>query len=278
MDDNPKTFLEWFQEDKSTEPKRKQPPQDLDNPEMFLEKFKLELKPNIECVVPCVKITKEHLVEYAPLCEKNLQRIQLELIRRLLASGPHSFIDLNESIFEGDGVYALYYCGDFKDYLPIQSPGAKIPIYIGKAGRSESDRRGIHSRLREHYHSIGQTNLGLENFVYRFTLLNAHLVELAEKMLIKAYRPIWNEALTGLGRARPGQWGTKVSSFDTKHPGRQFTGEYTPQTTRTMEEVDRELETGIWISLRAYQQTTKLLENQCERRDSNPHALSDKRF
>lgn len=42
-----------------------------------------------------------------------------------------------EDVFEGAGIYAIYYFGDFPAYTPLASANAEgtceIPIYVGKA-------------------------------------------------------------------------------------------------------------------------------------------------
>ncbi|MFP4055502.1 MAG: Eco29kI family restriction endonuclease [Candidatus Brocadiia bacterium] len=35
--------------------------------------------------------------------------------------------------FDGPGVYALYYAGEFPPYAPIASADSERPIYVGKA-------------------------------------------------------------------------------------------------------------------------------------------------
>ena len=237
------------------------PPQEFDSPEEFLAILRPKPKPNIECAAPVVEIAKDCLTEYNLFDKEDLQKVQINLIRRLLNSGPHSLLNINGYKFEGDGIYTLYYCGSLDSYLPIRSLGAKIPIYIGKAAQT-SNQSGIHSRLVEHYRSIKQTDLGTENFIFRFIILDPQLAEFSEKMLIETYSPVWNVALKGFGRGRRLGMGEeqKISIFDTKHPGRQFRGDSISQTTRSLTEVDQELEAGIWASIRAYNRVIKLLK------------------
>jgi Eco29kI restriction endonuclease len=35
--------------------------------------------------------------------------------------------------FDGAGIYAIYYQGNFSLYKPISSPECKVPIYVGRA-------------------------------------------------------------------------------------------------------------------------------------------------
>ena len=77
---------------------------------------------------------------------------------------------LREDIFEGAGIYALYYVGDFSAYARIAAANREnrfdVPIYIGKAdpkgGRKgaleldAADGTPLYSRFKDHASSIEQ--------------------------------------------------------------------------------------------------------------------------
>jgi hypothetical protein len=74
---------------------------------------------------------------YDPLDYGNLAR---SVVQALLG-GPDEPLPPRE-VFEGSGVYAIYYHGDFSGYLPlVKSPGPK-PIHVGKAVPSGSRKGG----------------------------------------------------------------------------------------------------------------------------------------
>lgn len=80
---------------------------------------------------------------YNPLDYANLAK---NVADKLMEAGPYK---LPLERFNGAGVYALFYTGEFAPYLPIRSPDARQPIYVGKAVQ-EGARKGAildpHSR------------------------------------------------------------------------------------------------------------------------------------
>lgn len=152
-------------------------------------------------------------------------------------------------VFNGSGVYALYYHGDFPLYETIAEPNketCKQPIYVGKAVPSgwrtaraaTTETPGLFSRLVEHTRSIGQvSNLSPDHFGCRFMILvgvEADLIGSVEAKLIRQYRPLWNTALDGFGNHDPGsgRYNQAKSGWDVLHPGRlwaeRLTGEAPP--------------------------------------------------
>ncbi|MFZ0033395.1 MAG: Eco29kI family restriction endonuclease [Sedimentisphaerales bacterium] len=107
--------------------------------------------------------------------------------------------------FEGTGVYALYYTGNFELYQPITQQNSKHykqPIYVGKAvprgwrtARQpiSGTTNELYRRLCEHANNIRQvTNLKLQDFHARFMILsgiNFDLVVPVEAELIRRYKP-----------------------------------------------------------------------------------------
>ncbi len=144
--------------------------------------------------------------------------------------------------FYGNGVYALFYSGDFPAYaemadINVFEPGT-LPIYIGKAGPktlkgndldaslvdSRESGRALYNRVaNDHRKSIeAADNLDVTHFACKMLVLNAVWVPLAESALIGKYCPVWNSLLTGFGNHPPGEGrgNGKISRWDILHPGR----------------------------------------------------------
>jgi hypothetical protein len=148
--------------------------------------------------------------------------------------------------FNGAGLYAIYYVGDFPAYAritpPERAPG-QMPIYVGRA-QPKGARQGLMTglgvstpepvlfdRLREHANSIraverhtedGQPNLRLDDFRCRHLVVDDIWVALGEAILIGHYRPLWNVVVDGFGNHAPGSGrGQQARSpWDEVHPGR----------------------------------------------------------
>lgn len=171
-------------------------------------------------------------LDYASLSES--------LARELMSSELIPLADIEE--FYGDGVYALFYCGDFPAYDELatvnrSSPGS-LPIYIGKAsprtltGREldasivDTPQAGMRLYRRianDHRRSIEATvNLDVSDFYCRMLVLNAVWVPLTESALIGKYSPVWNSIVPGFGNHPPGagRAAGRISRWDILHPGR----------------------------------------------------------
>ncbi len=169
---------------------------------------------------------------FNPLDKKNLG---VSVADAMLA-GPVS--KMPPDPFQGAGIYAIYYSGDFPDYGHIakQNRGGKfnLPIYVGKAvpagarkGGSFGDYQGnaLYSRLKEHAESIKQTgNLKLKDFHCRYLVVDDIWIPLGETLLINAFSPLWNQVLDGFGNHDPGggRYLQKRSPWDVLHPGRKW--------------------------------------------------------
>lgn len=154
--------------------------------------------------------------------------------------------------FEGAGIYAIYYLGDFDAYRPlaeINRERMEAPIYVGKADPKGGRRGGdfdapsgtaLSDRLRKHSNSISQAgNLDVADFRCRYLVLDDVWVRMAERMLISWYRPVWNVVVDGFGNNDPG--GRRATQYrspwDILHPGRPWVdklakGETTEQQIR----------------------------------------------
>ncbi len=138
--------------------------------------------------------------------------------------------------FDGAGVYAIYYTGEFPLYGPIAAANRndewRWPIYVGKAipagGRkgtaSEKETRPLQSRLREHASSIrAAENLNIEDFHCRYLVVEDIWIPLGESLLIAKFSPIWNQLMDGFGNHAPGR-GRHAGMrprWDVIHPGRR---------------------------------------------------------
>jgi hypothetical protein len=146
--------------------------------------------------------------------------------------------------FNGAGIYAIYYKGDFPLYKKISEKNKKNfvrPIYAGKA-IPEGGRKGqfgldapvgecLYKRLNEHKKSIeAAENLNIDDFYCRFLVVDDIWIPLGESLLIEKTKPLWNVIVDGFGNHDPGKgrYNQHVSSWDTIHPGRQWVKKLLP--------------------------------------------------
>jgi hypothetical protein len=122
----------------------------------------------------------DKILPFNPLDKRNLGASVAEA---LLASRVHPLGEIDA--FEGAGIYAIYYLGDFPAYKDIarQNRAGRFlaPIYVGKAvpegarkggGVGEIRTRALHKRLAEHADSIRVVdNLKLADFFCRFLVV-----------------------------------------------------------------------------------------------------------
>lgn len=223
----------------------------------------LQPQPLAECAVPTVQVTTAHLDRFQPFeWDDSMEaRLRLDLVRQLLQRGPFSFVDLENRSFDGEGIYAIYYHGDLPIYLPVRSPGATCPIYLGKRGSQTEQVGGIslHKRLLEHRSSLLQVGLDPDtSFTFRFLCLPPAWIEFAETSLIhEVFRPPWNLGLRGFGNHTTGKNRNQITSpWDTYHPGRRGVG---AKNTRTIAEVEEDLRRAIGACTNAYRDVMSAL-------------------
>ena len=180
---------------------------------------------------------------YNPL---NKDSIGDNIVRELMASPcvalpePKSRGQLpRDDVFEGAGIYAIYYLGDFPAYSHIVSTDAggrcEMPIYIGKAdpkggrkGALELDASAgfpLYNRLKDHATSIEQaTNIKLTDFRCRRLVVDDIWISLGERWAIQRYLPLWNTLIDGFGNHDPGvrRKSQYRSDWDVVHPGRTW--------------------------------------------------------
>ncbi len=146
--------------------------------------------------------------------------------------------------FNGTGVYALYYLGEFPHYLQQKAANLEScqqPIYVGKAvppgwrqGRKiQTNSTALYNRLKEHSRSIKQAqNLDIDDFRCRFIILDndeSNLIGTIEAELIRRFLPLWNTVIDGFGNHDPGsgRYNQAKSEWDVLHPGRPWTEKLT---------------------------------------------------
>lgn len=174
---------------------------------------------------------------YDPLDYENLAR---SVVQALLG-GPEGPLPPSEA-FEGAGVYAIYYRGDFASYSRLGTAEPLLPIYVVKAvpigarkgaGRSTGGRE-LYQRLKQHGSSIEQAaNLRLEHFRCRYLVVVPVWITLAERFLVEQYRPLWNIVIDGFGNHDPGagRLAMKRPRWDILHPGRPWAARLTAEET-----------------------------------------------
>ncbi len=141
--------------------------------------------------------------------------------------------------FNGAGVYAIYYEGDFSLYKELSERNKdgkyQWPIYVGKAvpagarkggyGLGADPGQALFKRLVEHATSIEHAkNLSLNDFRCRFLVVDDIWIPLAESLLIEMFSPLWNRKIDGFGNHDPGRgrYNQQRSQWDTIHPGRPW--------------------------------------------------------
>ena len=170
---------------------------------------------------------------YNPLDKKNLG---VSVADALLQREP---VRLPPDRFDGAGVYAIYYAGDFEPYKVIAEANRENrfsrPVYVGKAvppGRRKGGLDSIENpgpvlsaRLRQHANSIEQANnLDLKDFWCRHLVVDDIWIPLGESLLIARFAPVWNKLIDGFGNHDPGRGRRNQarSPWDVFHPGRPW--------------------------------------------------------
>lgn len=148
------------------------------------------------------------------------------------------------SKFNGAGVYAIYYSGDFPAYEEIAkrntSGSYTAPIYVGQAV-PEGARKGklspastetLFRRLNDHKKSLDKAkNLHIEDFFYRCLIVDDIWIPLGESLLIAKFSPVWNNFIDGFGNHDPGS-GRHAGlrpRWDVLHPGRSWAEKLQPR-------------------------------------------------
>lgn len=173
------------------------------------------------------------VVPFNPLDKKNLGASVAEA---LLSKEVHRLNTL--PVFDGAGVYAIYYTGDFPAYARLASLNQNgqfmLPIYVGKAvpagarmggDLNSSPGKVLQKRLKEHADSIrAAENLNIDDFHCRFLVVDDIWIPLGESLIIARFTPVWNSLIDGFGNHNPGK-GRHAGMrprWDVLHPGRSW--------------------------------------------------------
>lgn len=158
--------------------------------------------------------------------------------------------------FEGAGIYAIYYTGDFPAYEAISKANKegefRWPIYVGKAipsgarkgGGSGAVGRVLWSRLREHCDTVvAAENLRVSDFHCRFLVVEDIWIPLTESLLIAKFAPIWNRLIDGFGNHDPGagRYQGMRPRWHVLHPGISWAPKCA-ERPETAEQIETEIE------------------------------------
>ena len=181
------------------------------------------------------------VIPFNPLDKKNLGASVAEAMLEQPATPLGSL-----PAFNGVGIYAIYYVGNFAPYAPLaernRGDAFTAPIYVGKAVPagarkggglgSATSSRALNSRLREHAESIQAVhNLDLADFYCRFLVVDDIWIPLGESLLIAKFAPLWNSVIDGFGNHDPGSGRYKGlrPKWDVLHPGRGWADKCAPR-------------------------------------------------
>lgn len=171
---------------------------------------------------------------FNPLDKKNLG---LSVADALLEQEASRLGDIQK--FDGAGVYAIYYAGNFPLYKRISAKNKNKkfdwPIYVGKAvpagsrkggyGLDEQPGNVLFKRLQEHLASIEDAeNVDTKDFFCRYLVVDDIWIPLGESLLIDKFSPLWNKVVDGFGNHDPGsgRHQQQNSPWDILHPGRAW--------------------------------------------------------
>jgi len=167
--------------------------------------------------------------EFDPLAVENVGvTLAVELLQQPTVDFPPT------APFKGAGVYALYYTGNNPAYAPLvtlDGGGCTYPVYIGRAQRESknqgfnprpSNKGELYNRIKKHFDSVSQAqNIKTADFKVRYLVLKPAYINLAESVLIMAFRPPWNGMGLGSNVTGGPRMAGKGSMWDSLHPGRK---------------------------------------------------------
>jgi hypothetical protein len=148
-------------------------------------------------------VTKERAqrLPFNPLDKLNLGPSVAEA---LISSQVHPLDSI--PVFNGVGIYAIYYCGPFKAYKLISAANKdklaqQVPIYVGKAvpagarkGHVLADAlqsKSLSKRLTEHAESIRSAeNLDIGDFACRYLIVDEMWIPLGESLMVAKFAPL----------------------------------------------------------------------------------------
>lgn len=185
-------------------------------------------------------MTKGKVVPFNPLDKRHLgESVGQAMLRQSVTA-----LDSSMS-FDGAGIYAIYYTGNFAAYSAIsnrnQHNNFSAPIYVGKAVPKGARKGGdleaspgkvLFKRLKEHANSIKEAeNLNLDDFHCRYLIVDDIWIPLGESLLIAKFNPLWNKLIDGFGNHNPGKGRHEGlrPRWDVLHPGRAWANKCKPR-------------------------------------------------
>lgn len=196
-------------------------------------------------------MTDSNVVPFNPLDKHHLgESVAQAMLRRPVA--PLG----NLETFNGAGIYAIYYTGNFHGYEPISTRNRNglftAPIYVGKAVPKGARKGGdlqaspgkvLYDRLKQHAKSIEEaSNLDIADFYCRYLIVDDIWIPLGESLLIAKFDPLWNKLIDGFGNHDPGK-GRHAGlrpRWDVLHPGRPWAKRCQPRD-ESAEQIIREV-------------------------------------
>lgn len=195
-------------------------------------------------------MTDHKIIPFNPLAKRHLG----ESVGQAMLRQP--VIPISElQVFDGAGIYAIYYSGKFPGYEAIASRNKDniftAPIYVGKAVPKGTRKGGdleanpgkvLYSRLTQHARSIEEaSNLDVADFHCRYLIVDDIWIPLGESLLIAKFDPLWNKLIDGFGNHDPGK-GRHAGlrpRWDVLHPGRSWADRCKPRE-ETAKQIIRE--------------------------------------
>ena len=189
---------------------------------------------------------------YNPLDRENLG---VSVADALLSSDPVPLGKVGR--FNGAGMYAIYYSGDFPAYEDLAKRNRDgdfdAPIYVGKAVPPGARQGGLglggdpgfalSGRLKEHAGSIrAARNLNIDDFHCRHLVVEDIWIPLGESLLVAKLAPVWNKLIDGFGNHDPGsgRYNQTRSRWDVLHPGRAWVEKCRPRS-ETADQIQSEV-------------------------------------
>jgi hypothetical protein len=155
--------------------------------------------------------------------------------------------------FEGSGIYALYYVGDYPLYEELVNYNKQhlaYPVYVGKTSPSYHKTQvdyALQYRIKKHYESVGYVdNLDVADLRHRYLIVHPSMRDLIpalESVLIGKYHPVWNTIMKGFGSTNPSA-GRKLhtkSVWDIIHTGRPYAEGRPMKKSMNLPEVERKI-------------------------------------
>lgn len=185
-------------------------------------------------------MTESKVIPFNPLNKRHLG----ESVGQAMLRQPVTPLG-NLEVFDGAGIYAIYYTGDFQGYEAIAERNWEkrftAPIYVGKAVPKGARKGGdleappgkvLWSRLNQHARSIEEaSNLNIADFHCRYLIVDDIWIPLGESLLIAKFDPLWNKLIDGFGNHDPGK-GRHAGfrpRWDVLHPGRPWADRCQPR-------------------------------------------------